>query len=86
MNNDSPLLELKNLSIGLPGRTAPVDLVKDVSFSIMRGEMFGLVGESGSGKSLTALSLMRLLKKPLRITEGEILFDGTDLRLSLIHI
>lgn len=80
MSNNTPLLELKNLSIGLPSRTSPVDLVKDVSFSIMRGEMFGLVGESGSGKSLTALSLMRLLKKPLKITEGEILFDGTDLR------
>ncbi len=46
----------------------------------MRGEMFGLVGESGSGKSLTALSLIRLLKRPLAITGGAIRFDGTDLR------
>ena len=80
MNSNTPLLELKNLSIGLPGRQRPMNLVKDVSFSIMRGEMFGLVGESGSGKSLTALSLMRLLKKPLKMTKGQIIFDGTDLR------
>ncbi len=67
----APLLELKNLSIGLPARSSSVTLVDDVSFSILRGEMFGLVGESGSGKSLTALSLIRLLKKPLKVTAGQ---------------
>jgi len=74
------LLEIRNLSIGIPGRTRPRRIVEGVSFSIMRGEMFGLVGESGSGKSLTALSLIGLLKKPLKTTSGRITFDGTDLR------
>ena len=78
--NDAPLLEIDSLSIGLPRRRGPRNIVSDVSFSIMRGEMFGLVGESGSGKSLTALSLIRLLKRPLKITGGAIRFDGTDLR------
>jgi peptide/nickel transport system ATP-binding protein len=77
---DTPLLQLKNLHVGLPGRGGSTDIVRDVSLSILPGEAFGLVGESGSGKSLTALSLIRLLKKPLKVTGGEILFKGTDLR------
>jgi peptide/nickel transport system ATP-binding protein len=74
------LLDIRNLSIGLPGRAGARTIVEDVSFSIMKSEMFGLVGESGSGKSLTALSLIRLLKKPLQVTAGQIEFDSTDLR------
>lgn len=78
---DAPLIELKNLHVGIKSRRQPLNIVKDVSFSIMPGEAFGLVGESGSGKSLTALSLIRLLKKPLQVTNGEILFKGSDLRM-----
>ncbi|WP_082351726.1 ABC transporter ATP-binding protein [Cypionkella psychrotolerans] len=77
---DTPLLELKNLHVGIPKRDGYLDIVKDVSFSIMPGEAFGLVGESGSGKSLTALSLIRLLKKPLKVSKGQILFKGRDLQ------
>lgn len=76
---EAPLLELKDLCIGISRRRSSHEIVRDVSFSIMRGEIFGLVGESGSGKSLTALSLIRLLKRPLQITSGEIRFEGTDL-------
>jgi len=76
----TPLLELKGLHVGIPSRRGNMDIVRDVSFSIMPGEAFGLVGESGSGKSRTALSLIRLLKKPLKVTAGEILFKGDDLR------
>lgn len=77
---DAPLLELKNLHVGIPSRRGAADIVKDVSFSIMPGEAFGLVGESGSGKSLTALALIRLLKRPLKVSQGEILFKGEDLQ------
>ncbi len=77
---DTPLLELKNLHVGIPQRGGQLDIVKDVSLSIMPGEAFGLVGESGSGKSLTALSLIRLLKKPLKVSKGQILFKGRDLQ------
>ncbi|WP_299818793.1 ABC transporter ATP-binding protein [uncultured Jannaschia sp.] len=78
--SDAPLLDLRNLHVGIPGRGAPLDIVRDVGFTILPGEAFGLVGESGSGKSLTALSLIRLLKKPLAVSGGEILFKGEDLR------
>ncbi len=77
---DTPLLELKNLHVGIPQRSGALTIVKDVSFSIMPGEAFGLVGESGSGKSLTALSLIRLLKNPLKVLQGQILFKGRDLQ------
>ena len=53
--------------------------VDDVSFVIGRGETLGLVGESGSGKSVTALSIIRLVTPPGRITGGRIELDGRNL-------
>ena len=51
----------------------------DVSFDVGRGETLGLVGESGSGKSVTALSIIRLVLPPGRITRGRIELDGRNL-------
>jgi oligopeptide/dipeptide ABC transporter ATP-binding protein len=48
--------------------------VRDLSFTVNSGEVFGLVGESGSGKSITALALMRLLPPQARAA-GEVLFE-----------
>lgn len=53
--------------------------VDAVSFSMDKGETLGIVGESGSGKSVTALSVMRLIRPPGKITDGSIRFDGSDL-------
>ncbi len=54
--------------------------VDQVSFGVPTGSTVGLVGESGSGKSVTALSIMRLLRDPPgRVTGGRVLFDGRDL-------
>jgi oligopeptide/dipeptide ABC transporter ATP-binding protein len=54
--------------------------VDGVSFDIGSGETVGLVGESGCGKSVTALSLMRLVRPPGRIEPGsQIRFDGVDI-------
>jgi oligopeptide/dipeptide ABC transporter ATP-binding protein len=60
--------------------TMAATAVDSVSFSIRAGETLGLVGESGSGKSVTALSIVRLLQAPGRISRGQILFDGRNLR------
>ncbi len=56
-----------------------VAAVDDVSLHVRAGETLGLVGESGSGKSVTALSILRLVMPPGRITAGHIWFDGQDL-------
>jgi peptide/nickel transport system ATP-binding protein len=53
--------------------------VRDVSFSIDRGETLGLVGESGSGKSVTAFSILGLIELPGKITGGDIRWKGTSL-------
>ena len=74
------VLQVKNLRtvLDLPG--GPVPVVDDVSFEVGSGETLGIVGESGSGKSMTALSIMQVLPKPIgRIESGHILLEGTDL-------
>jgi phosphonate C-P lyase system protein PhnK len=70
----APLLSVRGLSVAF-GRTR---VVEDVSFDLAPGEILGVVGESGSGKSVTALSILRLIPAPGRIT-GEIAFAGADL-------
>lgn len=74
------LLEVENLRIDIVSGSSKHNVVEDVSFTIGAGETFGLVGESGCGKSITALSMIGLLRKPLSITGGAIRFKGQDLR------
>src|SRR5262249_51049202 len=50
-----------------------------VSFTLAPREIVGIVGESGSGKSVTAMSIMRLIRDPNAIIGGEVLYRGTDL-------
>ena len=78
---DDVLLDVQGLSVeyASPG-TTPVTAVENVSFTLRRGEFVGLVGESGSGKSTLGFALTRLQKPPARISEGQILFDGRDIR------
>ena len=79
MNNNKPLLEVKGLKTYFYTEDGVVRAVDGVSFEVYPGEVLGLVGESGCGKSVTSLSIMRLISKPGRIDEGEILLDGQDL-------
>ncbi|HUX22282.1 MAG TPA: ABC transporter ATP-binding protein [Spirochaetia bacterium] len=74
-----PILEVKNLTIEYPINIGTVRAVRDVSFSLYPGETLGLVGESGCGKSTLGLSLLRLLRPPGRIAEGQLLFRGRDI-------
>jgi oligopeptide/dipeptide ABC transporter ATP-binding protein len=72
-------LEVEDLQVQFPTQRGMVKAVDGLSFKLHRGEILGVVGESGSGKSVTALSIMRLLRHPGRITGGRILFKGRDL-------
>ena len=56
------LIEIDDLSVAFPSRQGPIRAVRQVSFTIRRGEILALVGESGSGKSTTGLAMMRLLQ------------------------
>ncbi|MCL6363249.1 ABC transporter ATP-binding protein [Pectobacterium carotovorum subsp. carotovorum] len=69
-----PLLDIQDLHVDFPGHQA----VRGLNLTINAGETLALVGESGCGKSATALSLMRLVAEPGKIS-GRILFDGQDL-------
>lgn len=74
------LLEVEHLTTEFTTRRGMVRSVRDVSFSIDKGEILALVGESGSGKSVTSLSIMGLLASNGRIAKGsKIMFDGVNL-------
>ena len=73
------LLDVKNLEVKFELRKGAVTALRDVSFSLNRGERVGIVGESGAGKSVAAFSILNLISRPGKITGGEILFDGQDL-------
>jgi len=76
----SPMLKIKDLRTIFNIREGKVPAVDGVSLHIDREETLAVVGESGCGKSVTALSVMRLIKTPPgRIERGEIEFDGKNL-------
>ena len=74
------LLEVKNLNTEFTTRRGKVRAIRDVSFSIDKGEILALVGESGSGKSVTSLSIMGLLSSNGSVVApSQIIFDDQDL-------
>ncbi len=77
------LLEVKKLTISFSSSKGIQKVVDNLSFSVEKGEIFGLVGESGSGKTMTALAVAGLLRHRNAIITGEIFIDGKDvLKLS----
>ena len=73
------ILEVRNLSVSFDSPKGAVQAVRDVSFSLKKGEVLAIVGESGCGKSVLCKSIMKLLPKSARIKEGSILVNGTDI-------
>ena len=76
---DAPLaLSVQHMDVTYRVRGQDRLALRDVSFSIERGESYGLVGESGSGKSTAALALVRYLPSNGRVSNGTISIDGLD--------
>ena len=74
-----PILQVSNLSVSFQTYAGTVQAVRDVSFTLNRGETLAIVGESGSGKSVTTRALLGILPANGKITGGSILYDGHDL-------
>ena len=81
MGAGEALLDVEHLEVQFFTRRGRVRAVRDVSFTIAKGETLGLVGESGSGKSVTAQALLGLIELPGRITGGDVRWKGR----SLVH-
>jgi len=76
---DSPVLEVRDLTVTATGRRGRARIVSDVSFDIARGEVFAVIGETGSGKSTAAMAVADLLGPDVQVG-GSIRFAGADLR------
>ncbi len=74
-----PLLSLQGLRISIGKHRQEWFPVSDVSFDVRPGETVGIVGESGSGKSLSCRSILRILPPGMRVTSGQLLFEGHDI-------
>jgi peptide/nickel transport system ATP-binding protein len=74
------LLSIRNLQVEFATDRGWVRVLHGVNLDVSAGEVVGIVGESGSGKSVTSLATMGLLPpRESRVTDGQILYDGTDL-------
>jgi len=73
------LLSIQDLNTKFHTLEGVVKAVDGVDFEVYRGETLGLVGESGCGKSVTALSILQLLRCPPAEINGRILFNDTDI-------
>ena len=74
-----PILDVRNLNLGFNCECGYRQALYDVNFSLDAGEMHALVGESGCGKTMSAMSILQLLPKTAKITDGEILYKGKNL-------
>ncbi|MBT9779100.1 ATP-binding cassette domain-containing protein [Clostridium sp. MCC353] len=78
-NEETTLLDVKNLKTYFHTFKGVVKAVDDVSFSLKKGEILGIVGESGSGKSVTSFSILKLVEEPGVVQAESIMFDGKEL-------
>ncbi|NLJ97019.1 MAG: ABC transporter ATP-binding protein [Clostridiales bacterium] len=74
-----PLLQVEDLTIAFVDENKQKVVVENINFSVGPGEILSIVGESGCGKSVTALSILGLLKPNARIIKGKILYQGNNL-------
>lgn len=73
------ILEVKNLSVGFRSHGKKLNVIRDISLDVYKGETLAIVGESGSGKSVFTKTFTGMLEANGFISSGSILFDGQDL-------
>lgn len=78
-NQDSPLLELKDMRVAFKSTTGTVEAVRGINLTVYPGQSVAIVGESGSGKSTAAMAVLGLLPGTGEVTGGQIFFDGKDI-------
>ncbi|MGN8084242.1 ABC transporter ATP-binding protein [Variovorax sp. 22077] len=78
MNDDEPMVRLRDLSVTFGGGRKPVHAVSSVSLEVKRGEVVALIGESGSGKSVTMRTLLRLHPERRTRMGGTVQVAGRD--------
>ena len=79
MKKNDLLLSVNDLKTYFYTPEGVVKAVDGVTFDVGKGEMVGIVGESGCGKSVTAFSILNLVRPPGKIVGGEVTIDGDDL-------
>lgn len=72
-DNSAPIVSFENVTFYYPGSSSPA--LRDISFSLKRGQTLGIIGGTGSGKS----TIVKLLARLYEPSEGRILFKGVDL-------
>jgi oligopeptide/dipeptide ABC transporter ATP-binding protein len=77
--HENPMIKIRNLSVFFDGDYGTTQVLNDINFDIFPSETLGIVGESGCGKTMTALSIMRLLRTPPARIEGSITFEELEL-------
>ncbi|MDY7543157.1 ABC transporter ATP-binding protein [Cryobacterium breve] len=78
-DENSPLLEIRDLEVGFKTQHGVVPAVRGVNLTLYPGQTLAIVGESGSGKTTTAQAIINLLANTGKVTAGQILFEGRDL-------
>ncbi len=76
----SDLLQVRSLGVQIRSSSETIDIVRDVSFDVARGEKVAILGESGSGKTMTGHAIMGILDSPPAfVSSGTVVFGGRDL-------
>ena len=73
------VIDVKNLSVGFNVRGKKINVIRNISFKVYKGETLAIVGESGSGKSVTTKTFTGMLESNGMVTSGSIMFDGMNL-------
>ena len=72
------ILQVRDLSVGLTGRSSIIQVLSNVDLEVEAGEILGVVGESGCGKSTLVVAILNLLELPQIFQTGEVKFTSSD--------